>query len=1705
MAKPTTPPGESWSKPQARRKPPKLLRLALFIGLPLILLIVVGVALIPTIASSLAPGIISAAASDSLDGSASVSKVRLTWTGPQTIESLIVKDNTDREILRADLRASTSLLSLVFGSRSIGDVRLSGSALVVRDKSGNINLAQLIGADTKKPGTSGSSGSRPSPPPSTTPTTNTEPTRLPRSLAAKLVIDELSVTYVDESRTGTPGGAIGVWSIRGNADFAVGKPLDLTLNADFAHGASAVAALRDGGTLAVNASIKNLSASDGELTIPDASGDVSIALRNISTIGLDALLDQKGNLTDALGKSIALELKASGSANDGGITLTAASDAVNADLALALKNNVLSLTRRGTIEARSARLVALAPDIRAQLSSEQTMLVQSWPDITATLDALSIRIPKGSAPLDLRKGAIALTIATTEAAGKVAIPGPDGASIISPFSVAPASIALNAPDLAQSISIKGGTSATIGANPAGSLSIDTTISGLLDAKGSPVAGLPASIASAIDIKDFATAIIEPLVTNPKIRLADDIGPSLSARIVANSASTPGQKLPSADAAITIDAKNITSRASLRLSDNVLVAGPDGLTLTVVSAGPLLERFLSNAGLAINRGAGIDASITGLRADLSRLAPTPSASPSPTTPASTSPDLRALAATLTITVGQTQGSMKLPGEPQRTPFTLQPFTLLVDASNLAKAARITASGSAFMAGSPAGTLRAELEASILDANGAPITGIPDNLNGTFTLRNASTKALQPLASATGLILAEDIGETLNIEGWAKPSTLAGRTDVSLGINAQKLQLGAQLDLSPTEIRTREQGIKLSAQDLGRILARLAPADQASFTPTGIAQILVQNVSIPLDKETGSPRLDKAGAQLTVTASDLRATLKSAEGAAQPFALDSSRLALALTPGGPPTLDLQSRMSIGDKPSVASGSLKFNNLFNPDGSINATGVRPEGRIELADVPTVLASLAGKDLASLVTEALGQTVSAQLAATPEAANTAIRATINASSGTTLTSTATLKPDEIAVGAVNARASVSPRLLATLAKDNPSVPRLASPASFDVALEPFALPLRGAALDQTKLAGKRVKASVTGNASFADFVIASSEPNTPPRRTGPINLSNIRLVADAPLAALAPAPETSKPERATVSLNASLAQPQGDTIGAIVANADVGLRGPTPAGPASASARVENFSSAFVDRFLATPDMLAGSLGARFQAAATANFAQFPSGEDLKNLGVNVRMSSERVTFSDVATIRLRPDRLELAKPVTIDWKPSPAWATRYMLGQTPDTPSDAPSIRLTEGPPVTIALTSLAIAMGDNEATGKPIGPMLPGVFALDASVSIANAALAMADGNKITLKDINASVARVPDDPGAIAFKLRTLPVGASAAGAKPVTFDGTITKLADAAGNITPDAAELTAKGNIAGLPTALVDAIADQDGRLVEFLGPIVNMDLDADRLNKRAGRLAATLNADHANAVVRGTIRDGLFIADGSTGAQVRIITPALGHSLTEGVPLVGSLEKRATDAPATLTTARLEVPTTTEKPEDLRRLNGDLTLDLGDVRFETGGSFQSVLKTVGQRDRGTVGRRLQPLRVKITNGVVSYDRFVVPLGEFNIDTEGTYDLVTKRVDFLTWIPAGALADEAAGLFNTGLGGLLGGSVKPIERLTMLPWRTSGTVGGELDTKPDLQLFIKTTGQNLIKEPGKLIEGGLQDLLKNLPGSNRPGGGGGG
>jgi hypothetical protein len=122
--------------------------------------------------------------------------------------------------------------------------------------------------------------------------------------------------------------------------------------------------------------------------------------------------------------------------------------------------------------------------------------------------------------------------------------------------------------------------------------------------------------------------------------------------------------------------------------------------------------------------------------------------------------------------------------------------------------------------------------------------------------------------------------------------------------------------------------------------------------------------------------------------------------------------------------------------------------------------------------------------------------------------------------------------------------------------------------------------------------------------------------------------------------------------------------------------------------------------------------------------------------------------------------------------------------------------------------------------------------------------------------------------------------------------------------------------------------------------------------------------------------------------------------------------------------------------------------------------------------------------------MTVNIDKGVATYERWKLPLGEFTLETQGTVDLVNKRVDVVTWVPVGALTESAAGLFKADLGKILGDN-PATQAATMLPFRTRGPYGdpnSKPRTEPDLDLFAKDVVKSL--RPERLIEKGLNDLF---------------
>src|SRR5690606_25621403 len=139
-----------------------------------------------------------------------------------------------------------------------------------------------------------------------------------------------------------------------------------------------------------------------------------------------------------------------------------------------------------------------------------------------------------------------------------------------------------------------------------------------------------------------------------------------------------------------------------------------------------------------------------------------------------------------------------------------------------------------------------------------------------------------------------------------------------------------------------------------------------------------------------------------------------------------------------------------------------------------------------------------------------------------------------------------------------------------------------------------------------------------------------------------------------------------------------------------------------------------------------------------------------------------------------------------------------------------------------------------------------------------------------------------------------------------------------------------------------------------------------------------------------------------------------LREIAPELGDMIAPSLPQIAHFEKRAADEPGFVDQQNLRFPL----DGDLSKLNGQLTIALGDAYFQTSSAFARLLKTVQADSQAMVGRKLEPLVLTMESGVIRYSRYQIPLGEFNLEASGTIDLPGERLDVVTWIPIGALTD---------------------------------------------------------------------------------------
>ncbi|MDX2147043.1 MAG: hypothetical protein SFZ23_05925 [Planctomycetota bacterium] len=776
---------------------------------------------------------------------------------------------------------------------------------------------------------------------------------------------------------------------------------------------------------------------------------------------------------------------------------------------------------------------------------------------------------------------------------------------------------------------------------------------------------------------------------------------------------------------------------------------------------------------------------------------------------------------------------------------------------------------------------------------------------------------------------------------------------------------------------------------------------------------------------------------------------------------------------------------------------------------------------------------DLPALIERVIGQRLALTLntqqgPSSPDALNVSLTTTAD---NLNVEAAAEASASMIDVKAFAARTTLTPDLSATLLQQfAPTLqppPTLAQPTTFVVNLQPFRLPMSEGKPNFAAAGDVTVQVQAPGQTLVRG--LTTKNPDGSLKQLGVVGVEGLDVAATVPLKALAQGGVAQAAEAIVRTTARLLVSPAGQgnvqPIGAMILDAKAPLRDRKPAGIVDARVQLTDLRTQPLEQALGREpvlpslvgETLSADLGVRADLTPRANASQSPGG--LPPMKVSLAALAPKLRMPEPLRAQVLADRITLEQPARLS-----LLADANLLEKlSPPKAGEKPPPRLSEPITIEVDLNRLTIAQGGASTQSAPpnqggarqaptVGPLKPGIFQADAQIRIPAANIDFPDGQRLRVAGVNGGVASTPEGR-TLAFNFAANEAQLTKPGQQPtpaaqLKIDGTIVGLADASGNVDARNAEINAFADLPAVPTLLLDTLANQRGLLVEALGPTVTAKVRAERFSLagsgptggptggpvggaradgtrvNAGFLEASLSSDRASARLRGHTEGPVFVTEGPVEVSIVEITPELTSSISQGLPAVGSIEKTRANAPATITTTNLRVPLN----GDMRLLSGLVDIDPGEANFAASQGFGRLLKPIGQRQTGTIGKRLQPLQLTLDSGIITYRRYPLPLGEFSFESEGVVNLVEKQIDVTTWIPFGALTDEAAGAFNSGLGQLIG-RAPVLDTLTMLPFSSKGPMSNPGPPTPDLRKY----SENVVKKlnPVDAVKDLIRDRLQ--------------
>jgi hypothetical protein len=1603
-----------------------------------VLLVLVGAA--PMLASILAPGLIASGASRAIAGKVEVSSVSLRWFGGQRVERVRIADDTGAPRADLSISADRGLLALALGD--YGEITLRGEVDLSTDARGRTFLEHTLGiAPSPAPGTAPAPGpGSPAPPPA-----------IPGGLRAALVLDNLRLTYSDESAK-TPLDAVRLDKLSGRVALDGAGPARADFSAAVELKAPADRVFRSAGSIVLRGEARDLIDKDGALRPNAFTLDAEGEVKNLATALLDILPDLAGRGEPALGALLGASFSAKGPASDLAVTLAARSDSIDLHAPVRVDLKKGSLRSAGAIVAALdlARLSMLVPDRDALLGPEGEVHVTEYPRLTLTVDDLALPIPPAD-PADLRGAGLRLRAEIGRLAAGVRTPGDDARRAVG---FEPATVSLDAPDLGAVVTLTSAIDTTVDGARSGTLRIDLAAQDLLDARGAVRAGAIPRVRGGVRGERLALAAFQPIAMAAGFDLTGLLGQTADLALEA----TTSESGDTTDFTLSAGADHASLAGSLRLEGNTLRATGEGVSARLDRLAPLLAGPLAGSGVELREASGGTLRVSELEIDLARVG---------------AGDYSGVRVVAEAGLGRLAAALPETGDLVEA----SGFTLRAASTPLREGLTARATGAFRFRGQQAGSLEADVRAGgLLDAAGALTGGLPGELAGTVAARAVRTEVLQPFLAQSGIVLAEDIGPTIDLALEAKASPAPGEsvppTDLVLSLASRHLNGAGTLRLTGDRLATTGEGLRLAMDNPGPILRRfveLSPG--AAVRDAGTLAVTMTGLDVPLDPASREPDLPKSAGVARVELGTLRIADGENNGEIERLLLTAT-----LRPGQSPRLDLDGAI----RSLAATGNLRGNfellGAFDPPGPDGARApVLPVGALAINGLPMSLLRLSPVELqradgrtlplSTFVEQTLGAGISARLTTARGDAGALAVDLVASNARHRLDSKATLRPGpggafEVSALEADGSLQVSQLLVRTILL-------VFAPAEYRTVEIPRESALKiGVRTDQAGVATAELTLEPT---TIANLPVPEEGGRV--RRLEPVTVG-MKSTLSAPLA-LASGGAGTHAVRLDATLDGFDAPSGGKKLLELSARGGASLREMKPFGKADATVRLATERTDWMDALGGLNGMLVKAVGATIRADASLTGEADAAGA-LGTADASLEVRSPLLRTTSPIRLRTTPAAVELTAPFEASWDISPALFDALF----PVEPGKAAQLRIARGLPLTIRTEQFRLPRAGGGAAGTSVR----------ATVGAPTLPLLFPDGTEYAYGNPTVTLATL-DQPGAA--RLLAHAIDPDRPGTRGLNLDATVRGLPDGAPGWTAEKLTLDGTFGLDGMPVRLLDTFAAGDGQLVELLGATLVVDSRVRNLPQRGGTISFDATTPQASSKLRATVRahpadrDLLaVILDEPMRTQLTHFTYTIEGKKVGVLPIFGEIRKaKGTNRPGFVEFARLVAPV--DGSIDKIIMNG--TVDPGDVDYDFQRGFAALLRAAGQREQGVVGRSLKPFSISMLDGVARFEDLVVPVGEFEVSARGALDFVNQTEDIVVGVPAGAFADEVIGA----LPGAIGNTV---VKSVVVPVRRKGPLGGENEWRPDFQAVIRE-----MFRPEGILKDALQDRLEDLIRPRRP------